>query len=1252
MKKILSTTVFAAFLLGAVSPLTASIPEATPKTAPDFPVSAHIWIPGNKPVRSNFGSLKVEDSFSGEIPYLMQKMPEKGEFSIRYEFEVKQAGDYEFFAALITQKRPHGSPVEFRFDDGAWKEVPNSPQGQPAWGVSNAVTWNALGFVKLGIGRHSVELRTTSRAALGNWSFMCDGLVAFRWEPAPLASVGEGTPPALSATPAQMPDFPKQAAIWIGADKAVNTNIGKRKVDDSFSGEILYLLQKAPESGEFFAEYRFEVPKAGEYDFFAALITQGRPHGSPVEFRFDDESFQTVRPSAAKRSAWGVSRAVNWEYLGSRTFEPGTHTLTFRTRRRASLGNWSFMCDGVIGLEKGVWKSARIFELAMPELNPGSDQKITFQHAGPGFPAEVRLTFAGEPVMTAVTVCRPGENQVVLPVPEFLGVGEYRAELAPLDAPRQVIAVSPVVRIAAPVSNRPARLTGVKVTGVDYVLQFDGTEALPVAAQLFIDGRLYAVDRLDTATGTFSEALCRAARGRKAILRFTPLPAAAGNVIETAFPLSGSPQALSKPINYGTFSDRDGVAHFWYMNHDHEYIFDGERYFPVGGMWCPDTLISGDSDPAGIAGRLKKDRGTIDAIRTGGLDDVYLNLSCVAPLWVRQSFVDLLEREGIQYGYQLNAGGGAEIPAFFISRDRSDAPENYRGLSRGRYSNGRISASFPAEQKLAGLLVLDPADPAAGAEFTAFSDRVGKDLRHGIIDLETVQDFGRQREISLPVRRRFAEGTEVVLLPLLDAKMHHADLWNEYEYAKLKQDLSWIGKINWGRNLRFLVDPIRNETNMVNGTENLRQYTASFNRAFSDYLEKRYGTIEALRREWGTSGVESFDEAARLVPLRLGDGIWWIDPERGRVHPGKLDSFAWIDYQDALRETYSELADGIAAYLKTLVNVPVVFKSVGVIGEKMSISRRYLGCDGIGFECYLNQGIPGETGGGASRAEAEASEHTMWKVGTEVGHSAAVANDGTKFFTDEAELRGMAEELLRLGVRGLYFFGFDLKPGNLWGNHSYHDFPEGLAWAARIENDFVRPSAIPVAATPRNYVFPGGFTWWWWTTRYKALFGYEQNLIPQSARLGRNSVAWFSSTNVLPADFDAVLINCPRPPFSRRFAAEIERAIASGRPVCYVGERTDPGAIPALDRFFSPEKITFADGSVAQALKVVPGSRVLASEEGRPWALQAGNLLIVSRTPVEAPVSNSDDFLKYLVELCPAWPASAEPVARGGTTGN
>lgn len=242
----------------------------------------------------------------------------------------------------------------------------------------------------------------------------------------------------------------------------------------------------------------------------------------------------------------------------------------------------------------------------------------------------------------------------------------------------------------------------------------------------------------------------------------------------------------------------------------------------------------------------------------------------------------------------------------------------------------------------------------------------------------------------------------------------------------------------------------------------------------------------------------------------------------------------------------------------------------------MNVSRRYLGYDGVGFECYLNQGIPGETGGGASRAEAEASEHTMWKVGTEIGHSAAVGNDGTKFFRDEAELRGMAENLARLGVSGFYFFGFDLKPGNLWSNHNYHDFPEGLAWAARIDREFAAPGRKPVAATPRNYVFPGGSTWWWWITRHMAFHGREQNLIPQSARLAAKPLEWYSSTNTLPEEFDAVIINCPNPPFSRYYAEEIGRALESGRQVSYVG------AVPTSERF---------PGSTASSPKRRSGSR-------------------------------------------------------------
>lgn len=1042
---------------------------------------------------------------------------------------------------------------------------------------------------------------------------------------------GAGTP---AAAPKTAPDFPQQADLWINGGSPVKTDMGRERVADSFSGTILRKLDRLPETGEFSAVYEFQVSRTGEYDFFAALIAQKRPHSSPVEFRFDGDGWREAPATPPGAPAWGVSNAVTWTPLGSRKLKAGKHTLSFRITRRAQLGSWSFMCDGIAGFRKGVWKNASIDGFRAPaDITPGTTAVVTYRQAGEAFPAELRLTFAGEPAVSLGVMSRNGENRFRIDLPEQLPPGRYRFELVPLDAPGTALAGTGAELPRPPVPP-PARLASAELDGCRYALKFEEGRTAPVLAMAFAeDGKLYGASRLDAAAGDLPEALTELARGRKIEVRFRPLPAADGNLVSCRLTLPGPARKLPKPVNYGGFTDRDGVLHTWYMNREFEYIFDGERYFPVGGMWCPDTLISPDNDPAGIAARLEKDLATLRAIRQGGLDDVYLNLSTQAPLRVRQLFIDMLEREGIHYGYQLTAGGGSAIPSFFITRDRPDAPGNYRGLTRGTYASGRITGRFPAEQKLAGLLVVDPARPQNGAKFAAFTDKVGKDLRHGIIDLETEQDFDKLREITFPIELDSPDNSEVILIPLLESKMHHENLWDAEEFAALKKRLSWIGRISWGGKLRFFVDPIRNETDMVNGTENLRQYTPAINRAFAEYLKKRYRTVGKLRQEWHIP-AGSFEEAARLIPLRTDRRCFWIDPETGRILVGDPDrTFAWIDYQEMIRITYAALADEIAAYLKSLVNVPVVFKSVGVIGEKMNVSRRYLGYDGVGFECYLNQGIPGETGGGASRAEAEASEHTMWKVGTEIGHSAAVGNDGTKFFRDEAELRGMAENLARLGVSGFYFFGFDLKPGNLWSNHNYHDFPEGLAWAARIDREFAAPGRKPVAATPRNYVFPGGNTWWWWITRHMAFHGREQNLIPQSARLAAKPLEWYSSTNTLPEEFDAVIINCPNPPFSRYYAEEIGRALESGRQVSYVGSRSDLGTIPPLDRFFTEETIRFADGSTAQVLKPLPGAVVLAAENGRAWALRAGNLTIVSRTPDKPPVNRADDFLRYLSEF-------------------
>ncbi len=1032
-----------------------------------------------------------------------------------------------------------------------------------------------------------------------------------------------------AATPKTEKDFPQKASLWIKADTAVKSDFRKERVEDSFSGTILRKLDKQPETGEFTAEYEFDVAEGGQYTFFAALIAQKRPHASPVEFRFDDGDWREVANNPGS-PAWGISNAICWSSLGTVELTAGKHKLALRITKRAQLGSWSFMCDGIVAFQNGVWKSAQITPPSTPATAmAGRKLELSYTQSGPAFPALLRLTYAGETVTQLTVLSRPGDNANVLTLPDFLSSGQYQGELVPADEPTHPFFALPVtIPAAASRAARPAQLTAAVFEGGQYHLTFAGNRTSPVLAMFFTGGKLYFIQKLDRSTGTLPAELTQKLAGRDFSIRFQPLPADNDNFITEKARFDGKAQSLPKPINYGFFTDRDQITHVWYMNHDFEYIFDGVRYFPTGGMWCSDTLFSRSTDPAQIAVNLQKDLSTIRAIKAGGLDDVYLNLATQAPLWVRQAFVDMLQNEGIYYGYQLNGGGGAQIPSFFITRDRDDAPANYRGLTRGTYANGKITARFPKEQKLLGVLLVDPATPQTSARFFNFADREGKDTRHGIIDLETQQDFGKLREISFAAQLALPDQTQVILIPLIEANMHHGNLWDETEMAELKNSLAWVGKINWGSNLRFWIEPIRNETDMVNATENLRQYTPAINRAFAAYLRERYQTLTKLQTAWGLA-VNSFDQAARLIPLRLKDNVYYLDPEDGQTFAGsEKTTLAWIDYQEMIRITYAQLADQVAMYLKSMVNVPVIFKSVGVIGEKLSVSNQYLGYDGVGFETYLNQGIPGETGGGASRAEAEASSHTMWKVGTEVGHSAAVGNGETKFFKDEAEIRGMADALSRLGVRGFYFFGFDLKPGNLWLNHNYHDFPEGLAWASRIDRE--SNARNQVAATPANYVFPGGFTWWWWTTRYHAVNDHEQNLIPQSARLGKESKIYYSSTNVLPEQFNAVIINCPYPPFSRYHAADIEQAIRSGQTVYYVGQRTDLGAIPALDAFFTPEIIAFDDDSQAQVLNALPGCKILAAQNGKVWALAKDNLIIVSRTPVAKPKNSADDFLQYL----------------------
>jgi len=1039
--------------------------------------------------------------------------------------------------------------------------------------------------------------------------------------------------PVLPLIPSTGKNDVNVADIWLNGGTPSATNMGSDKAADSFSGRILRVLSNEAPAGELTAKYDFQVKKGGKYAFYAALARQGTPYASPVEFRFDGGKWQAIPKQTKTSSCWGISSAVTWESLGDIALSSGAHALEFRVAGPAANGMWSFMCDGITGWLTDADNGGKVNCQAAI-----ADGKLMIKAASPTRPGlvEVDLAMGPDSIIRQTVLVTEKEKSWALPLPSFLGANSYRLTFRNVWRPEQVLATE-TVTIPRRVAVSPiVALNGAKVDFPAYevTLQAPAQSKSVIAVWLFVGDELQGVDNIPVAAGatvvkgTLTDGLQRLAAGRTVKLRFLVCPGRGEGLTEN-ISVPGQAAQLGKPLNYGLFRDADGQIHPWYMSRDFNYVFDGQVYQPFGGMWCAATPGGKGNDLAAIEKRLAHDMTVAGNLVSAGINDVYLNLACVAPLWVRQAFVDKLEQHGINFGYQLSSGGGPAIPSFFITRDRQGVAK-WQGVIRGTYRDGKVTALLPKTYKVSGMLVLPDGRPG-WCRLISFADQEGKDQRHGIIDLETVQNFNDTHAVTFPVDLPAANGETVIIIPRLDAKMAHANLWDPRQREQLQDRFSWIKEINWSSNLRFFVDPICNETNMVNTTENLRQYTPYINQDFARWLEQKYKTVGKLNQAWATE-LPDFATASRLVPLRLDSGLYLADPECGKVYRATPEhSQSWLDYNTMIRETYAGYADELAMFIKRMVNVPVINKSVGCHGSPELISRRYLGWDGTGFEIYGGRGLPIGSGG-ATLSEAHASSHTMWKVGTEIGHSAAAGNDGVKFFKDENEIRQTADNLSKLGINGFYFFGIDLQPAKLWGKHSFHDFPAGMQWVSRIKHDY-QNGGKPAAVAP-SYAYPGGYGWWWWITRNQAVYGQEQNQIPLTVRLRGDE--WACNTDVLPDDGQRVVVSCPKPPFSRYHADRISALLNSGRKVIYLGGRIDLGTINGLDDYFTGREIKFKDGSTAQELRQQPGATVLAAESGRIWALAVGNLTIVSRSPVKEYTGdqNRDTGFKY---LDPTW---------------
>ncbi len=438
----------------------------------------------------------------------------------------------------------------------------------------------------------------------------------------------------------------------------------------------------------------------------------------------------------------------------------------------------------------------------------------------------------------------------------------------------------------------------------------------------------------------------------------------------------------------GVFADRDGGTHRWQVTPAHSLQWDGATYLPAGVWFSPQSLRA-DATEADF----QRDEQMLDALAQAGITDV-----CVVPReagstvpperW--QRFVDALESRNFRYGISL---GEAGLPI----------------------AQGYVVA--PASNRIANIIqsgVVVFRTPYADHALTVVVDTHDNSvLSHSRASVE--QGIGR-----LPLQ--IAEGVRAVMVayphrPLADSGGFVPDVWDSYD-AWRDGILQTLGKVRFGRGLRFFADPLGRWT-PPSDDQGIVPSSQMFRLGFEAFLARKYQTLENLMSAWALSerNLESFADAARQLALWRGlKGLPLLyDLQTGNLRRVESARCAyWTDVNQYLRESLQNAADRMASVLRMHVaDVPVLlgwqkFHPVYVSTQNQP------GVDGL-LVVTSERGFNLATKSMAlAMGQATESVRPTWLV-------ALVARDIKQDYADSQTLHSEAETLAQAGSRGWFF---------------------------------------------------------------------------------------------------------------------------------------------------------------------------------------------------------------------------------------
>lgn len=671
----------------------------------------------------------------------------------------------------------------------------------------------------------------------------------------------------------------------------------------------------------------------------------------------------------------------------------------------------------------------------------------------------------------------------------------------------------------------------------------------------------------------------------------------------TSIKITGQqPSRPAKIITHGQMIDKFGVPHEWHINDAHTLIWDGKSWMPAGGMF----VYSRDWNVV---------KAQLDLLKRYGVLDIYLHLGVNQPYpWKTysdddykffQQTIDYMDDLGFRYGVEFQALE-AKGPGYY-----------YPGNGPRVEVTG--SGTVQANQ-----------DKTLDGDFVVFD-----------LDTSTVVQTGKARvidgkkleaDVKTPKTGRY----KVVFGLRREAPDSYTMYWWDDKYTNYVDVVrKHYSKVNMGPGFRFLVDPLWNE---MNANRDFLPSAVSYITQQAQWLSKRYGTIDKLNAAWRPEGgfppgakFKSFEQAASVMPLdrlRTPDEKrelqWVMDRASGELFSMDLATSQYnYDVQEFLGRSLQYYVNDIADQFKKIYDVPVIYKGFSDIDFwHINDTGTPYGHDGLGMESYGN-GEPMMLFMSAHLfGELEQATKTTWIIVTETGQGNHMDNSPSRnkapgYTSRLGHMYANFNALLSGGAKGI--FQFNMIPGDgtqdPWTDALFTDARQ-LEWLGTYNNILENADKLASYKPKVYFRFPGmynpnsmnlisepagdyyNFGGWWW-----------REPIERSA----NDI-WILPSFSLRPNAPMFIVNLEKQPATERHRDELVKAINDGARITMIGYRKDLGAIPEIDRYYTPHYAEDADGRIFQILKPTASSRVLGrSAKGDVWNLIDGNLQINSK---------------------------------------